>query len=453
MKIMMVRPAPPKETIGLQHVMVVEPLELEVLAAVTDEDDEIFIIDFILEKKGIEYFLKKHRPDMLCVTGYITNVTCMKEYCRIAKSINPRIVTVTGGVHVEVIPSDLDDITVDFRVVRNATTSFRGLLQHLKCGSELPPGVLRPGIKIEDVSLPEFDFYFPRPRRNLVDRYRSKYFYIFHNKVALLKTAFGCPYKCNFCFCRVITGDNFHQRDIEDVLDELSEIKETEIYIVDDDFLVNPVRLTQFMDGLERRGLKKHFLIYGRSDFITAHEDLILRFKNLGLATVIVGFESFNDEELKKYNKMTDVETNERAMKILNNLGIDCYATVILPPHWERRDFDLLVRKMIELDMKYVNLQPLTPLPGTGYVVDSEKLLIHPGDYAKWDLAHVAVKPEKMSVSEYYQCIIDSYEKILFRPSVLKNHLRYSLPMLIKMLHGSYKVHRQYRRKAKEAEE
>jgi hypothetical protein len=31
MKILFVRPKPSKETIGLQHVMIVEPLELEVL--------------------------------------------------------------------------------------------------------------------------------------------------------------------------------------------------------------------------------------------------------------------------------------------------------------------------------------------------------------------------------------------------------------------------------------
>ncbi|MBN2722456.1 MAG: cobalamin-dependent protein [Deltaproteobacteria bacterium] len=449
MKILMFRPSPPKETIGLQHVMVVEPLELEVLGATVEKDDEVQIIDFILEKRSPEYFIRKFAPDMLCVTGYITNVLQMKEYCTIAKSINPSIVTVAGGVHLEVNPADLDDISIDFRVVRNAVTAFPALIRHIKYNESLPPGVFRPREAVEN--LPEFDFSFPHPDRTLVSRYRKHYFYIFHDKVALLKTAFGCPYSCNFCFCRIITSDNFAQRPIEDVLDELETIEEKEIYIVDDDFLVSPSRLEQFMDGLLARNIKKSFLIYGRSDFIVAHVELISRFKELGLRTVIVGFESFDPDELEKYNKMTDPLTNEKAMQILNSLGIDCYATVILPPEWGHKDFDRLVEKLIELDVKYVNLQPLTPIPGTGYQVDKNKLLIHPGDYPKWDLAHVAITPEKMSVAEYYQCIIKAYERILFRPSVIKNHLRYSPKMLYKMLKGSWAVHKQYKKKYKEA--
>jgi radical SAM superfamily enzyme YgiQ (UPF0313 family) len=55
--------------------------------------------------------------------------------------------------------------------------------------------------------------------------------------VALLKTAFGCPYSCNFCFCRKITGGKYIERDLGDVLNEIENISEKHIYIVDDDFL------------------------------------------------------------------------------------------------------------------------------------------------------------------------------------------------------------------------
>jgi len=449
MKIMLVRPRPEKETIGLQHVMIVEPLELEVIASTVNE--ECVIVDMILEKKSIEYFIKKEKPDVLAITGYITNVNTIIRYCKIAKEINYRIITIVGGVHIEVVPEDLDNVYIDFRVVRNATTEFPKLIKHLKFEEKLPKCVFKHKEKVEFNKLPEINFHYPLPNRKLTKKYRNKYFYIFHDKVALIKTAFGCPYKCDFCFCRKITYDQYHPRKVDDVLDELQEIKEQEIYIVDDDFLINKVRVTEFLDGLEKRNIKKNYLIYARSDFIIKNQDLVKRFKRLGLKTVIVGFESFNEEELGEYNKAIDVKTNEECMNFLNQVGIDCYATIIINPDWDYKDFERLEKKLKELKIKYVNLQPLTPLPKTDFSIDEERLCIKREEYEKWDLAHISVKPTKMSVPEFYNQIIKLYNKIVFRPNVLINHLKHSPMILFRMIKGSFLVHRQYKQKYLEA--
>jgi hypothetical protein len=221
MKILLIRPQPSEETIGLQHVMVVEPLELEVLGALRRDHDEVVIVDMIIERRPLEHFLALHRPDMVCVTGYITNVATMGEYCRAAKVFDPAISTVVGGVHCEVCPGDLDQPGIDFRVVRNPVTAFPALLEHVDGESALPAGVLLPGQPYREDELPEQDFRYVSPDRSLVDGYRDQYFYIFHDKVALLKTSFGCPFTCNFCFCREITRGRYHQRPLEDSLDEL----------------------------------------------------------------------------------------------------------------------------------------------------------------------------------------------------------------------------------------
>jgi len=449
MKIMLVRPKPEKETIGLQHVMIVEPLELEVIASTIKE--ECVIIDMILENKSIEYFIRKEKPDVLAITGYITNVNTIIRYCKVAKNINPRIATVVGGVHCEVVPEDFDNEYIDFRVVRNATTEFPKLINHLNYEEELPKCVFKTKQEIDFNKLQKINFNYPSPNRKLTRKYRHKYFYIFHDKVALIKTAFGCPYKCDFCFCRKITYDQYHPRKVKGVLDELERIKEKEIYIVDDDFLVNKVRVTEFLDGIEKRNIKKNYLIYARSDFIIKNKDLVRRFKTLGLKTVIVGFESFNEEELKKYNKSNNVKTNEECMFFLNQIRIDCYATVIINPEWDYKDFKILEKKLKELKIKYVNLQPLTPLPKTDFLIDEERLCIKKEEYEKWDLAHVSIKPTKMSVPEFYNQIIKLYSKIVFRPNVLISYLKHSPMMLFRIIRGSYLVNKQYKQKYLEA--
>ncbi|MBN2361966.1 MAG: cobalamin-dependent protein [Deltaproteobacteria bacterium] len=451
MRILLVRPAPTDETIGLQHVMLVEPLELEVLAALARPDDDVRIVDLILERRPLRHFLQRHRPDVLGVTGYITNVPAMIAACRLAKRLDPSVVTVVGGVHCEVCPDHLDDPAVDYRVVRNATTAFGPLLEHIKRRGELPAGVLRPGERADGAGLPAFDFSFPRPRRDLTARYRSRYFYIFHDQVALLKTAFGCPFRCNFCFCRAVTAGHYAERPLDDVLAELAAIAEREIYIVDDDFLISADRVTDFLDRLSAARLDKSFLIYGRADFVAQRPALMERFKAQGLRTVIIGFESFYQDELTGFGKKVEVGANEEAMRVCRRLGIDVFATIVVSPSWGREQFAFHRRKFKELGIQYVNLQPLTPLPGTGLEVPQRDLLLAPGDFERWDLAHVALRPQRLGVAEFYQEIIKLYLATLYRPRYLLGYLKYPKPLLAKMIAGTFSVRRQYLQKLGEA--
>ena len=451
MRILFVRPRPAPETIGLQHVMIVEPLELEILAACLGPGDEPEIADMILERRSFESILAEARPDVLCVTGYITNVPGMIACCAAAKRMHPRVATIAGGVHCEVCPADLDHPAIDYRVVRNAATVFSPLIDHLYGRGAVPAGVLRAGETAGE--LPPFDFTVPLPNRALTQRYRDQYFYIFHDRVALIKTAFGCPHSCSFCFCKAITGGAYARRPLAEVMDELEGIAEREIYIVDDDFLADAGRVTEFIAACRSRGIQKHYLIYGRADFIARHPEVMEAFKQVGLRTIIVGIESFFDEELEQYNKRITADTNRAALAVLRRLGIDCYATVIVSPEWTPERFAECGRILKELGVHYVNLQPLTPLPGTGMAAGGE-VLLSPDDFTRWDLAHVSIRPRHMTVAQFYRQIIKLYDDIVFRPPVLWGYLRRYRPgQWWKMARGSFLVRRQYLRKIREAED
>lgn len=444
MKILFIRPKPSAATIGLQHLMIVEPLELEILAATVVKEHDVRIVDMILEKKEISFFIREFDPDVVCLTGYITHIPVMIEYCRISKQINRNIITIVGGVHIEIFPEDIAHDSVDYRVVRNAAVMFPWLIKFIEGKSDFPPGVLGLHHSINSDKLPPYDFRIPLPARDLTAKYRRRYFYVFHNKVALVKTSFGCPFKCKFCFCRKITGDNYFARPLEDVIYELKAIKEKEIYIVDDDFLLNPSRIREFIRLLKENNIKKKYLVYGRADFIRKNPELVKDFKTAGLRTIIVGLESFRDPDLMEFNKLTDIETNRQAMMILNRYAVDCYAAVIISPSWDYNDFKNAGNIMKKLKIRFVNLQPLTPLKGTGLDFPEDKLIISRTDYEKWDLAHVTIRPEKMSVKEFYKNILALYEKIVLNPKSLLAFIRYPLIMQLKMIRGIIKVRNQY---------
>jgi len=452
MKILMVRPKPSSETIGLQHLMIVEPLELEILCALKRDVDTVVVVDMILEKRTFESFISEHQPDVLCVTGYITNVNTMVNYCETGKKLQPGLKTIAGGVHCEVCPEDFEHPAIDYRVVRNAAQIFTQLLSHIDLSTDLPEGVLVEGQKLENIRLPAFNYKIPFPDRTSVAKYRDKYFYIFQEKVALVKTSYGCPYSCSFCFCRIITDGHYFRKPLAEVMQELEQIPETEIYIVDDDFLFDRKWIKEFIGELKHRGIKKHFLVYGRADFIAANPDLMHDMAEVGLKTVIVGFESFSNKELDAYNKHTSVEMYRETMNVLNREKIDCFATIIIPPEWDKEDFRNMVKVVKALGIHFVNLQPLTPLPKTGVSFPEEDIIIDRLQYEKWDLAHISVRPSKLSVPEFYNEILKAYSKILYSPQVIRKYLTtYKPVMLFKMLIGGYRVSKQYRQKIKEA--
>jgi hopanoid C-3 methylase len=445
MRILFIRPRPSPETIGLQHLMIVEPLELEILATLVKDKHEVKIVDMILEKRDIIHFLHEFDPDIVCLTGYITHIPVILEYCIAVKKYRTSITTIVGGVHFEKFPEDIDSDVIDFRVVRNATHVFPLLINHLSSSSEFPAGVLKVGENLKEETLPEYDFSVPIPDRSLTQEYRNRYFYVFHNKVALIKTSFGCPFKCKFCFCRKITDDNYFTRPVVEVIDELTLIKEREIYIVDDDFLVSTERIEKFIRLLKERGLKKRFLVYGRADFIAKNAALIGKFREVGLRTIIVGLESFEDDELASFNKQTNRTINSQALQVLNQNKVDCYAAVIISPSWDKNDFKKAGDIMLNLGIKFVNLQPLTPLKGTGIHVSEKDLVVDRCDYAKWDLAHVTIRPEKMSVENFYKNILKLYLRIISNPKNLLSNLKYSLFMQIKLSKGMQRVRKQYK--------
>ena len=389
---------------------------------------------------------------MLCVTGYITNVSTIIFYCETAKRINPDITTIAGGVHCEVCPKDFDHTAIDYRVVRNATTNFTNLLNHIEHRTGLPPGILKKGDSLESISLPEFNFAMPFPDREVVSKYRNKYFYIFHKKVALIKTSFGCPFNCSFCFCQIITEGKYHQRSVDEVIRELETIKESEVYIVDDDFLVNAQWLETFIEEITHHNIRKHYLVYGLADFIAANPALMHKLFRIGLRKVIVGFESFSDTELKQYNKNTTLDIYRETMKVLRRESNIVYATIILPPYWGKRDFRNMVKVLKELKTYFINLHPITPLPKTGVSFPDDRVILYRKNYPQWDLADISVQPTQLSVAEFYQKILHAYNAILYSPRVLWMYITtYSPFKLLKMLVGGYRVEKQYRTKIKAA--
>ena len=413
MKVMLVRPKPHKNSLGLNDLMTCEPIELEYVYALCKKlGHQVIIEDMILEKKSLDELVREYKPKVVMFTSYITHVNVIKHYSDLVKSVNKKIITAVGGVHSEVLPEDFKYKNIDYVLGINGMQNTQILLDAIQKGKI-------PRFKHDKI---DKTYKLPMPDRKSTSRYRKYYDYAYHVPCALLKTSFGCPYNCKFCFCVQITQNQYYERELAPVIEELKQIEEPNVFIVDDNFLVNRNRIITFCKLLDDNNIDKKFIIFGRADFIVKNPDMIKLLSEHGLDAVFVGIESFKQSDLNDFNKRTDVETSEKASEILYKYNVDLYAGAIVGPDWDKKDFKNFAKWIRSMHIRYVNLQPLVPLPATPIYADyKNQLLLKREEYEKWDLTHLAIMPTKLTPSQYYFEIIRGY----FRTTASISSLRY----------------------------
>ena len=408
MRVLLVRPNTPKQSINLQSFMICEPLELEYVASALQANGvEVDLADMLLERKPLSCFLKQKDYDMVCFTAYITTVGMVKAYAKTVKAYNPNILTAVGGVHAEVVFTDFVDENIDYIVWANGVKT---LLEIAESYPNIDKTAIA-GIYTPQKKKPEIESEVPYlPDRRITAKYRKNYNYIYHNHCATIKTSFGCPYKCKFCFCTQVC--EYSARSLDGVLDELEQIQENNVFIVDDNFLVSKKRVEAFCKGLDERNIRKHYIAFGRADFIAKNEELIILLRDHGFDAFFVGIESFKKEELNEFSKQSSVEENIKAVEILERNGLQCYSGLIVGEDWKKEDFDGLIAYLNAFEHPLVNIQPITPMPGTPLFDEYPYEITLPrNEYACWDMAHIVFQPKYMSKRKYYYHILRAYLK------------------------------------------
>ena len=407
MKVMLIQPKPPKDSIGLWELMCCEPLGLEYVGtALKNEGHEVVLIDLALEKKSLEFFLKAESPEIVMFTAYLINIGTIKELSDMVKKYNTDTITAVGGSHSEVHPEDFDYCNIDYVLSINGVKNAMILLDAM-----------------EKKIVPEFEhdeidtgFQLPKVDRSLTAKYRHRYYYAYGKSYALLKTSFGCPHDCKFCFSIVAARHQYIERDIKTIMEEIMEIEEENVFVVDDNFLANRKRIIEFCELLKKHNVNKKFYVNARADFICANEDIIKLVAEHGINSIFVGLESFKQEDLNNLGKKSDVDLAIKASAICRKYNIMFHCSAILGYDWDKKDFKEFA-KWLKKNIYYrdINFMPLAPLLGTEMANDyDDRLLVSRTEYEKWDFQHVIIRPSKIKTSEFYIETIKIYFKVSF---------------------------------------
>ncbi|MCI5133113.1 MAG: B12-binding domain-containing radical SAM protein, partial [Candidatus Electrothrix sp. EH2] len=232
-----------------------------------------------------------------------------------------------------------------------------------------------------------------------------------------------------------------HQ-DMELIFTQIREIHEPSIMIIDNDFLCNSERLEQLCDFLEQENIRKNFLCYGSVRSILKNRVSIGRFAEHGLRAVLVGYESFDPNELAGYRKKATVTDNLEVAGLLRHWGVDAWASFIMHPDWSHADFKNFRRYIRRLRPEISSLSPLTPFPGLpAFQEFQERLLFDVQDYEQWSFSNISIRPSRMSLRAYYaEVLLTNLYVNFFMNNVSYLVRRFGLKTLFRLTAGGMRL-------------
>lgn len=443
MKILLVRPPRIKQAVTLGELMFCEPIGLEIVYAVLKDRYDIKILDLMVEEAGLERELKSFQPDVVGITSLCIDVNAVKSIARQVKSFDSNIVTVAGGTQAYFNPEGFFCDDIDHVMKYTTTDNLNQLYDTLAAKAEMP---VIDGVHSKIHQYKSTDRFgrneYIVPDRTSTQKYRHHYSYLGYKPCAIMQTSLGCSKNCDFCLRWRLEGKEEHDIDLNIIIEQIKDIQEPSIMIYDNDFLNNKERLEAFCGLLEKHGIKKNFICYASVASIISHPETIKRVAKNGLRAVLVGYETFSQEEMEIYKKKSTVEDSYKASAILKEIGVDCWASYMLHPDWDKKDFKSFRRFIRKLKPEISTFSPLTPFPNLPlYNKYKDRLLFDIDAYEQWSFGKVSVKPSRMSLRRYYYEMVKTILYVnLFMNSTSYMIKRFGYSTLYRICIGSVKV-------------
>ncbi|MDP3387252.1 MAG: cobalamin-dependent protein [Eubacteriales bacterium] len=411
--------------------IVCEPLELEYISAVLNEKKiDHMILDHLLDGKNFKDECERYNPDVLLLSGYITAVETILSYSDYAKDLNPNVKIIVGGSHAEINYEDFFSPSIDIVVHQSGLSVIDEMLKCLET-FDIDDSSLKKvkGIayqfnqvwQVNDKSILE-SYDMPIPDRSFFNRYKSKTRYMLYPEVAIVKTSISCPFQCEFCYCRKINQGIYLTRKMADIIKEMQQIDTEHIWIVDDTFLIDPLKALAFIKSIKAHGINKKFIAYSRVDFIAQHPDIIKDLKDIGFIELIVGIEDISNSKLESYHKGTNEDYNEKAIQVLKDHEIRLTALFIAGIDFRNDDFRRMKQwiRLKKIDCYTVSV--FTPMKGTD-LYDLYKGEITTNDLSRFDFLHLVMKPIHMSRLRFYIHFYSLYFDQIFRSGYIRKFL------------------------------
>lgn len=423
---------PPYACWGVQVIGTWPPLHLAYLAGAAEAaGHQARIYDAMNKKHTFEQVraeLEAWRPDVvmtldyLPVTGAISTATVPDalKVLRLAKALDPKVVTVIGGPHPTFMYDELlraPDNSADFVIRGEPEETLTELLGALPSGDvSKVKGLARlvDGHVVAHAGRPQLaELDTLTPAWHLLDWDDYHYNIEPYGRMASILASRGCMMGCSFCSQRMYWRGEWRPRDPVKVVAEMRHLVETYgiqfITLIDAYPTRDRARWERLLDLLIEAKLGARLLIETRVEDIIRDADLLPKYRAAGIIHVYVGAESSSDAMLDSLNKGTDVDMNFRALQLLREADIMSEASFMIgfpSETWET--IEQTAKEAVRLNPDIAVFPVVTPMPFTPLYKEM-KDRIRVTDYSKYNLVTPIIEPHAMSLDDVTRALGHCY--------------------------------------------
>jgi radical SAM superfamily enzyme YgiQ (UPF0313 family) len=349
--------------------------------------------------KDIRKIIEKHNPKIVGVSCETANYPTAKKIPDIINSVAEKIFTIIGGRHA----TFCDDEAL--KDGYNCVVRGEGEITML----ELAKAILnrRPIKDIKGISYTENKKTIRTPQRPLISNLDELPFPDWSlsdckppKGYGTIYGTRGCTFDCHFCVITKFYGRTCRQRSADSIVSEIIKNKYKVVIFNDDNFTSDKARITMLWNLIKEFDLDLDIVVLCRMDTIAKDPKIAEILCNMGVRLVNFGVESFSEIGLKYVNKSLLVNQQKRAAKILRDLGIEMWPSIMLLPI----DTEKTWRKTVTFTKETINpkisiVNICTPFPGTALRQEliAENRLLH-NEWKFYDGIHCVFKPLHASV-------------------------------------------------------
>lgn len=235
----------------------------------------------------------------------------------------------------------------------------------------------------------------------------------------------GCPYaRCTFCFEGGIAAPNYRRHSVERVINDIKILVERykvkEVAFWDDIFFVNQEWVLEFCRRFKEEKIDIPWQALAYINSITTK--MIEAAGKAGCWNIAIGYESGNEEVLRRIKKATSLEKTKEVTKAIHKHGITTrgFFVVGLPGDTPARTMES-VKFAVDMDLTFAQFNTFFPEYGTEDYFDVVKKGVTSEDYSTRTSA-VYVPDGYKDVHEVAKTAALAYKKFYMRPRYFLKH-------------------------------
>ena len=398
-------------------------LALQVLAQLTPPEHSVDLIDELFGCECTEERVRRGNYDLVGVTSYTSGATRAYEIadqCR-----REGIPCIIGGPHASAMPEEaikhFDSVAIGEcdgiypKIIADAAAGnlqprYHGSLADLEAG-----GVGRARQELQPIN-GEYD-------------------------VSAIQTSRGCPVGCEYCSVTEFNGAPIRRRPMDEIIDEWFQTTKPFVFVVDDNFFGVGEKHAIWAKELLRRIIKEGHKRSPVANMLKRIPSLrrVLGFApklwfsqttinmgddpeglalahEAGCVGMLVGFETFNSENLKDFHKGINRKNLERYQTLVRGFqrqGISLFGGFIIGADADDENtVATTAMQAVQVGIDTIQITNLTPLPGTKmydrYLQEGRIFATnYPQDWERYTFVETVYTPKNMTAERLDEAIYE----------------------------------------------